>query len=402
MAYKPQNINTIANTLLSLGGNKETIVGVLVNMREESGFDPMVEEYGRENTGFYPPSYGWTYRHGVGLVQLSYTPANKQIYDYNQSHSEAESIQYQCAMLFEDGLQSWANSGYSCPRSYGSVRDFWANVHGVSARELAGDWYALFERGSHNFATHMDAGRDRYDRFYNEVAQHISWDGNVGGGDISGPSTGDGDEGEQEETVRKLTLQECLAFLDKARPTNNGGSTTDPVGPDTPSPQPPGDATDGQQRVWALWEEGRNAGHTYSQDYRTQWPKHSDCSAFVTRCVNAYLNLGEPSELYNTDTLHDYIESLGWRCIFEGNKWDMDVNDNQEADIIITGVRGQSIGDGGHTLWVCDSAGTTIESTGVPATPPYGDGNDLCKSTVKNQRDVWLIAQSYWYRYRRS
>jgi len=37
---KPQNINIIANELKNLGGNENTIIGVLVNMGGESGWDP--------------------------------------------------------------------------------------------------------------------------------------------------------------------------------------------------------------------------------------------------------------------------------------------------------------------------------------------------------------------------
>lgn len=37
---KPQNINIIANELKNLGANENTIIGVLVNIAGESGWDP--------------------------------------------------------------------------------------------------------------------------------------------------------------------------------------------------------------------------------------------------------------------------------------------------------------------------------------------------------------------------
>lgn len=397
---KPQNINLIANYLLSKGANKNSVIGVLINMGTESGWDVYADE--KPGAPFY--YYGQGPNHGFALVQYSYLPIVGEIYNYNNSgHTEAECIKHECDILWDEmGLTSsegasWAS--WIAPQ-YGltDIQSYWANVAGLSAQECTQAWWACFERGGLN-------GYQRWNnpgKGWDVVSQYVDqWDGNVPdlGGDIVGPSQPTDPEEPEKKQVRKLSLQECLAFLDKLKPTNNGGTTTDPIGPDGPGPvTPPKPGTDGQARVWALFDEGRNAGLVYSMDYRYNWPNYADCSAFVTRCVHAYLNMGPPTSLCTTESEHDYITALGWHLVYEGDKsaFPLDV---QEADIIITGKKGYSAGAAGHTLWVCDSAGNTIECTGIPATPPYGDGNYLCKSTVQAQRDVWLT-ERYWYLYR--
>ena len=84
-------INLIANTLLSLGWNKTSIIGLMNNMSAESNFNPKITEYGRR------PIFSSSYAFGVGLVQFSYPPLNEEIYNYNKTHSDEESIKYQCS-----------------------------------------------------------------------------------------------------------------------------------------------------------------------------------------------------------------------------------------------------------------------------------------------------------------
>lgn len=252
---------------------------------------------------------------------------------------------------------------------------------------MAYDFLNGFERG-------VDGGR--VSKFAGVVLRNVKWDGVFPEGTgTSVPEEKPTDQAEKKK-VRALSLQECLSFLDRARPQHEHSPE-----PGTPGNQPtPSEPTTGAiGKVMQVFNEGRSAGLQYSQPLRNRWPQYADCSSFLTRCVNAYMGL-PTTTLYTTDSLHDYIERLGWKKIFEGNKHNMPL-DSKEADIIITGVKGHSLGDAGHALFVIDSSGNTIECTGVPARPPYGDGNVLCKSTLQAQRDVWLISSSYWYKYRR-
>lgn len=395
-----ENINFIANYLLAKGANKNAVIGVLVNMGTESSWWPYADEKPYLN-GYFEPYSMYATSHGYGLVQYSYKPIVQEIWDYNHAgHTEQECIKHELDILWDEmGLNSsqgasWLNKGgWNLP----TIKDFWKNIHGYSALDCTSAFRDCFERGG-------KTGSQRWNnpgKGWDVVSQYVGqWDGNVPdlGGDVIGPKEPEKKD-DTKERIRKFTLQECLAFLDKARPKHTG-TTTDPIGPDGPGPTtPPQPGSGAMKKVWDVFNEGRAAGLIYSQPMRQNWPHNADCSSFVSRCISAYLGVPYNGAV-NTDSLHAYIEGLGWHKVYEGDKRNMPL-DSKEADIIITGVRGQSGGNAGHTLWVCDSAGNTIECTGVPAYPPYGDSNYLCKSTLQAQRDVWLTSSYYWYKYRR-
>lgn len=395
-----ENINFIANYLLAKGANKNAVIGVLVNMGVESTWNVYNDEKPSMGNTFYYNGQGTS--HGYGLVQYSWLPLARELYDYCHAvHTEQECIKNELDTLWnEKGLTSSQGASWLDVKGYGvpKISDYWTNSKGFTAEQCCTVFRDCFERG-------WLTGSQRWNHptgGWNVVKNYVDqWDGNVPdlGGDIAGSSTGDTEETPQQEKVRNLTLQECLAFLDRLRPANNSGNTGDPLEttPETPTPQP---SSGGQARVDALRQEGLNAGLQYSQTRRLDWPHYADCSSFVSRCVSVYLNV-DYNGYVNTDTLHDYIIGLGWKKVYEGSKWNMPL-DSQEADIIITGVKAQSGGNAGHTLWVCDTAGTTYECTAIPANGQYGDGNILCKSTLQAQRDVWLTSSSYWYKYRRA
>lgn len=56
--YRPENINFIGNVLKSKGYNENAILGVLVNMGQESGWSPFSDE--KVGAPFYPPQ-DWIY-----------------------------------------------------------------------------------------------------------------------------------------------------------------------------------------------------------------------------------------------------------------------------------------------------------------------------------------------------
>lgn len=207
-----ENINLIANYLLSKGANKNSVIGVLVNMGTESMWSPYADE--KPGAPFY--HYGGV-NHGYGLVQYSYLPIVGEIYNYNNSgHTEAECIKHECDILWDEmGLNSsegcsWAS--WIAPQ-YGltDIHSYWANVAGLSAQDCAQAWWACFERGGLN-------GYQRWNnpgKGWDVVSQYVDqWDGNVPdlGGDVVGPTTPPETEEPEKKQVRKLTLQECLAF----------------------------------------------------------------------------------------------------------------------------------------------------------------------------------------------
>lgn len=385
-----KNINPIANYLLAKGFDKNAIIGALINMGQESNWSPYSDEKPSWNGKFYAYNPSRDVSHGYGLVQYSFQPIAQKIWDYCHSgKSEWECIKYQLDMFPDELGYNYSTGGSWNPnyKGYGHFRNYWTNKYKRGYEAMTYDFLNGFERG-------VDGGR--VSKFAGVVLKNVKWDGVFPEG--TGTSVPEEKPTEQAEKkkVRALSLQECLSFLDRARPQHEHSPE-----PGTPGNQPtPSEPTTGAiGKVMQVFNEGRAAGLKYSQPLRNRWPQYADCSSFLTRCINAYMGLSTTT-LYTTDSLHDYIETLGWKKIFEGNKHNM-LLDSKEADIIITGVKGHSIGDAGHALFVIDSSGNTIECTGVPARPPYGDGNVLCKSTLQVQRDVWLTSSTYWYKYRR-
>lgn len=387
-----ENINAIANALASHGGSKESIIAVICNMMGETGCDPMIHEYGKENFGYYPASMGWRYSHGVGLVQMSYLPDNKEIAEYNKTHTVAESIVFQCAKLFKVPVQSWqdvtaARDGGGV--NYNGINEFWKNSKGRTVRQLAGDWYDHFERGdttAYGYPNYyyMSAGQHRYDLFINTVNANVKWDGSTvpsGGGDA-------GEEKPRRENKRLMNLQECLSFIDKARPPRK--KSDDPINPDTPPIQPSGSKN--VQNVYNMYNEGVNANCLYAWSERAQYPKFSDCSSFVTIAVCTWLGKQVPHQLPNTDGLHGWLKSMGYHFVKAEHPM---TGPFKEGDVIIMGIPGSSGGSAGHTVFITDSSGTTLESTGENGfyTPC------LRKRTVSFQNG-WITGLNYWALYR--
>lgn len=356
LTRSPQNINPIANTLKGLGANEKSIIAVLCNMAGESQWDPYAIEIGKENYGWYPPSAGWRYSKGVGLVQLSYTPANKQIYDYNQTHTTLESIQFQCQMLFNPPVQSWDNYRPESGRRYSSIIGFWTNEFNLSARELSADWFAHYERGDtrvYGFASmdYMSAGRHRYDLYANEVNANIHWGSVGGGGSVIDPPKPE-PKPEPEPELRLLTMQECLALLDKAKPKPTSPPEVDPDKPPVDVPSvPTSDLGKAIQDCYNLFVSHGTRYSTYGYAIRystAQEPWIADCSSFVMACVywiehgnlNGYNGQGSP----NTVGMQSVLPQKGWRKIRTGGNL---AGDFKTGDIIIMGSGG---GTGAHTI----------------------------------------------------
>lgn len=404
MAYtkKPQNINTIANVLKNLGGNESSIIAVLCNMGGESGWDPYATEVGRENAGFYPPSFGWQYRRGEGLVQLSYTPANKQIFEHKQTHTELECIQFQCNMLFTPPVQSWLNFSSSSGRNYNSILDFWTNQFNLSARDLSGDWFAHYERGDprvYGFGKgqYFEAGQYRYDLFINTVNANIQWGSSTGGGgSVINPPV---QEEKPEETKKRLlTLQECLSLFDKAKPKP---SEPNPVTPETPPNPPLPKPTNEVERLilecYNLFVEHNTHYSTTNYAIRCSLstnPWIADCSSFVMATVhyieNGNLNNFNIQATPNTVGMHSVLKLKGYTLVRKGKLLE---GDFKSGDIVIMGSGG---GTAGHTITLLND-NETVEVQGGDGWYTYA----MAKRTIDWHRTYNFPYFDINYLYRR-
>lgn len=362
MAYtrSPQNINAIANTLKQLGANENSIIAVLCNIAGESGWDPYAIENGRENVGWYPPEYGWAYRKGVGLTQLSYTPANKQIYDYNQTHTTLESIQFQCQMLFTPPVQSWLDYMAQTGRKYNTIKGFWVNQYNLTARELSGDWFAHYERGDPRYygfssTDYVSAGKHRYDLYANEVNANIKWGSVGGGGSVIDPPI-EPVQPEEKPNYRLFNMNECLALLDKSKEKPVNPPAVDPEVPPVIIPDVP--TSDLGKAILDCYNTFVSHGTRYSTtNYAIRYstatePWIADCSSFVMACVywiehgnlSGYNGAASP----NTVGMQSVLPGKGWKKIRTGSTL---TGDFKTGDIIIMGSGG---GTGAHTIIMCN------------------------------------------------
>ncbi len=382
--YRPENINTIANILLAKGANKNAIIGVLVNMGTESGWSPLSDE--KVGVGFY--YYGEGTSHGFGLVQYSFRPMASDLYNYSKSHSMLECLKNELDWLWDErGLNasngaSWA----SWISPYISIQDYWVNSGGWSAYECADIWLRCFERPA---VPDVDS---RWNKHINVINANVKWDGNIpgGGGEVVPPIDPKPDP-EPETPIRKLTLQECMAFIDKAKPQHNGTQQPDPIDPDNPPVTPP--SSGNMQNVWDMYQQAVNAGLSYSWEQRNNFPYYGDCSSFVSRCVQTWLGLPINTG-YTTETLHAYLKSLGYVCTYEGSRSGFP-SSAPEGSVILMGKLGQSAGAGGHTVFVCDNNKTIEVSASAPPNQNYGISGIYDVARLKN----WHTSINYWYLY---
>lgn len=384
-----ENINTIANILLSKGANKNSIVGVLVNMGQESTWSPFADE--KPGAPFY--FYGEGINHGFGLVQYSYRPMASDLYNYAQTHSEIECIKNELNWLWDErGLNasngaSWAS--WIAPQfGLTDINSYWLNTAGLSEKECTQAWWACFERGGLN-------GYQRWNKFANVVNANLKWDGNIpeGGGSVVPPVDPKPDEPQPETPIRKLTLQECMAFIDKAKPQHNGEQQPDPIDPDKPPVTPPSGSSGNMQAVWDMYQQAVNAGLSYSWEQRNNFPYYGDCSSFVSRCVQTWLGLPINTG-YTTETLHAYLKSIEYTCTYEGSRSGFP-NSAPEGSVILMGRLGQSGGAGGHTVFVCDNNKTIEVSASAPPNQNYGISGVYSVDRLKN----WHTSINYWYLY---
>lgn len=246
-----KNINPIANYLLAKGFDKNAIIGALINMGQESGWSPYSDEKPSWNGKFYAYNPYRDVSHGYGLVQYSFQPIAQKIWDYCHSgKTEWECIKYQLDM-FPDELGYNYSTGSSWDptyKGYGHFRNYWTNKYKKGYEAMAYDFLHGFERG-------VDGGR--VGKFAGVVLRNVKWD-NVfpEGTGTSVPEEKPADQPEKKK-VRALSLQECLSFLDRARPQHEHSPEPDTLG-NQPTPSEPTSGAIG--KVMQVFTEGRAAG----------------------------------------------------------------------------------------------------------------------------------------------
>lgn len=393
---KPQNINGIANIMLAKGWNKNAIIGILCNMYKESGWDPYADEKPYLN-GYFESYHPNATSHGYGLVQYSFKPIAQLIWDKAHSGcSEWELIRWQIDNMENEwgyNIQNGASFQYAGPYYYKTIADYFHNTKGLSDRECTIAWVCQFEKPLYGG---VEAGNARYNESINNVNANVKWDGNIpeGGGSVSPPEQPEEPEEPEEEKPRKLTLQECLSFLDKIRPTHNQTTQPDPIDPDNPTPNPPPlpDGS-GSTRVWALYNQGVQAGLHYGSAHPDGWAQWTDCSGFVSRALRAFWGQDWDGVFYNTDTLHQHLRDIGYKKVYEGSRTGFP-NSAPAGSVILMGVEGQSFGMNGHTVFVVDNNVTLECAYSAPPNKNYGLGQSTV-SALKN----WHYSIDYWYLY---
>lgn len=185
-----------------------------------------------------------------------------------------------------------------------------------------------WERGVPNWESRLGA--------YNYIMP-INW-GNTGGNSGNGDNTSD----PVQNGKRYPKLSECLSLFDHSKKQNNNGDDNEPVGP--------GGVTAGFNAQPCLDYYNKYHGSLYySMPNRTGVFSgvSADCSSFVTYMLELGYGL-QTRELRTTETLHDFLTNLGYKCI-EEKASATTTTEYKTGDVIIMGRRGFSSGANGHT-----------------------------------------------------
>lgn len=332
-----QRKDFIANSLLSKGVNKTSIIAILCNAYTESAqrFDPALTQFGMD--------HDFADGCGVGIWQWSNYPENQTIYNYVSTHSEQDGINYEVSHLLNTPSQ-WMSS-----RSlYGqSFNDFLHNTKNLTWQQQVGEWCRCWERPK-DTAGQAVARQANYNKI-----MPINWNGSAPSG---GNNTGSPDDNANKHKFKALSIAECLSLLNKLKPKATDGQQNN-------NNTPP--SSGGSNGFDTALCEGEFNQHVNQTVYAlsglrahvwTDWA-YSDCSAFVSRMVidGWHLN-SHHGELYNTETLHGFLKSIGYKCVEQHASPIMTVP-GKPGDVFIMGQIGTSLGGNGHALISLDGKG---------------------------------------------
>lgn len=349
MMTPTQRKNLIANDLLAMGVNKTAIIAMLCNAYTESGgtFSPFEEEWGGGG--------------GFGIWQ--FTSTNYIVEAAVRGMSEVDAIKWECHYAVTYTGQ-WL--GVNIPMTF---EQFLHNSLNKTWQELTVAWCVDWERPQAMWYE----GRVRQ-RNYNAIMP-IDW-GNSGGNDQ--PNGHNMNQPSPQSHQKVLTVDDCTSLLNKIAALNRQDSQAhnNQIAPSAPT-------GNGGGIDWAaimnFYHELQNLHTQYAYDgvSRVQVlnPRpygHCDCSAFVSRCLEIGWHLNNHT-LYNTETLHGFLKSIGYHLAWQGTN-PYAVPNEPAGSVMIMGRIGTSLGAAGHTVMFtgnhsviqCEATDPSIREDPIP------------------------------------
>lgn len=351
-----QRKNLIANDLLQMGVNKTAIIAMLCNAYVESGhtFSPFQKEWGGGG--------------GYGIWQ--FTSTNYIVKAAVANMSEADAIKWECHYAITYTGQ-WI--GVNVPMTF---EQFLHNSLNQTWQELTLAWCVDWERPANMWYQ----GHFRQ-QFYNNIMP-IDW-GNSGGSNStpSGQQNGHNMNQPPAQAPKKvLTVNDCTSLLNKIAALNHQDTQhqNNQTPPANPSGVPSGSGID-WNAIMNFYHQLQSLHTQYAYDgvSRVQVlnPRpygHCDCSAFVSRCLEIGWHLNNRT-LYNTETLHGFLKSIGYHLAWQGTN-PYAVPNEPAGSVMIMGRIGTSLGAAGHTVMFtghnsviqCEATNPSIREDPIP------------------------------------
>ena len=321
-----QRKNLIANDLLQMGVNKTAIIAMLCNAYWESGrtFSPFQQEYGGGG--------------GYGIWQFTST---NYIVEAAVAHmSEADAIKWECHYAVTYTGQ-WI--GVNIPMTF---EQFLHNSLNKTWQELTVAWCVDWERPANMWYQ----GHFRQ-QFYSNMTPPA------------------------QPRKKMLTVDDCTSLLNKVAALNK------PDDQQKNNNTPPAGVSGGIDwtAIMNFYHELQNLHTQYAYDGASRVqvlnPRpygHCDCSAFVSRCLEIGYHLNNKT-LYNTETLHGFLKSIGYHLAWQGTN-PRAVPNEPAGSVMIMGRIGTSLGAAGHTVMFtghnsviqCEATNPSIREDPIP------------------------------------
>lgn len=368
MSSAKERKNYIATCLKASGVANSSIIAILCNAATESAhtYNPGQWEIGQPHD----------YNHGFGIWQWTANEDhNKAVAYYNSGHTEKENIKYQVNLLLSNSGQ-WIGSFGNYNLTF---NQFLKNSKGLSWKQLTSEWCLCWERPAN--AAGQGVARQAN---YSEVMPIDYGNTSSAGGVSSGSDDDSGKTG-------YLTLEECKKILAK----NDSSKDSDQ---DAGSGQKI-DSEISESKIDAFYQACQDAGTAYLQAQRNRIltdKKFSDCSAFVSRVLEIGYGLKDKT-LYNTESLHSFLTSIGFKLYKEGtgDGWK---GSYKAGDVWILGLKGTSLGNNGHTMYQRTNNDLWQCSVGWGGSSAVTD--DSTEKVMSWDSAHWQGGNWHWYLYR--
>ncbi|CAH1851713.1 peptidoglycan amidohydrolase family protein [Convivina praedatoris] len=118
----------------------------------------------------------------------------------------------------------------------------------------------------------------------------------------------------------------------------------------------------------------------------------ADCSGSMTEAIYE-AGGSKPAYLYNTDSLHGYLTSNGYKLIAENQGWNA-----QRGDVVVWGQKGQSAGAAGHVMVI--SQGDDANGNGAKEiSTDYSTGGAANSAVSEHNYNAYASANGNPYSY---